>query len=106
MTERELLPALRETSDGAVVLTLRVQPGAKTDGLAGLYGEKCLKVAVAAPPVDGKANAALRKLLARWLGVPQAQVELKTGLSGRDKQFAVSGVSRAETARKLAEISK
>ena len=106
MTERELLPALRETSDGAVALTLRVQPGAKTDGLAGLYGEKCLKVAVAAPPVDGKANAALRKLLARWLGVPQAQVELKTGLSGRDKQFVVSGVSMAETARKLAELSK
>ncbi|MBQ7207722.1 MAG: DUF167 domain-containing protein [Lentisphaeria bacterium] len=106
MTERELLPALRETSDGAVVLTLRVQPGAKCDGLSGLYGERSLKVAVSAPPVDGKANAALRRLLARWLGVPQAQIELKNGLSGRDKQFVVSGVSRTETARKLAEISK
>ena len=106
MTERELLPVLRETSDGAVLLMLRVQPGAKCDGLTGLYGGKSLKVAVAAPPVDGKANAALRRLIARWLGVPQAQVELKNGLSGRDKQFVVSGLSMAETARKLAEISK
>jgi hypothetical protein len=89
-----------------VVLTLRVQPGARHDGIAGMYGEQALRVAVAAPPVDGKANAALRKSLARWLGVPQAQIELKSGLSGRDKQFVVSGLSTAQTAAKLMDISK
>jgi len=106
MTLQELLPALRETADGRVVLTLRVQPGARHDGIAGMYGEQALRVAVAAPPVDGKANAALRKSLARWLGVPQAQIELKSGLSGRDKQFVVSGLSTAQTAAKLMDISK
>lgn len=105
MTLQELLPALRETADGRVV-TLRVQPGARRDGIAGMYGEQALKVAVAAPPVDGKANAALRKILARWLGVPQAQIELKSGLSGRDKQFVVSGLSTAQAAAKLMDISK
>ena len=106
MTLQELLPALRETADGRVVLTLRVQPGARHDAVAGMYGTQALKVAVAAPPVDGKANAALRKTLARWLCVPQAQIELKSGLSGRDKQFVVSGLSTAQTAAKLMDISK
>ena len=40
MTVQELLPVLRETSDGKVILPLHVQPGAKRDAIAGMYGEQ------------------------------------------------------------------
>ena len=63
----------------------------------GSYGE-ALKVAVQAPPVDGKANAALEEALAEWLGLKRSQVELKAGASSRDKTFAVVGMD-AQTAR-------
>lgn len=106
MTEQELTPILRTTSDGKVLLPLHVQPGAKRDALAGLYGDQAVKLATTAPPVDGKANAALRKLLSKWLGIPQAQIELKSGLTGRDKQFVISGLSREEITKKLVENSK
>ena len=106
MTVTELLPLLKQTSDGKVILPLHVQPGAKRDALAGLYGDQALKLATSAPPVDGKANAALRKLLSRWLGIPQAQIELKSGLTGRDKQFVISGLPQTEIANKLVENSK
>ena len=106
MTAQELLPLLRETSDGKIILPLHVQPGAKRDAVVGIYGDKALKLATTAPPVDGKANAALKKLLSRWLGVPQAQIELKSGLTGRDKQFVISGIPLTETVNKLVENSK
>ena len=106
MTVQELLPALRETSDGAVMLTLHVQPGARRSELVGMYGVQAVKIAVAAPPVDGKANAALRKILAEWLEIPQSKIELKSGQSGRDKQFVITGLSLAATADKLADFSK
>ena len=56
-------------ADGdGVVLRLHIQPGAKKTEIAGLHGE-ALKIRLAAPPVDGKANACLVEFLARQLGV-------------------------------------
>ena len=106
MTPQELIPALKETSEGSIQLALHVQPGAKRDTVVGMYGEKALKLATSAPPVDGKANAALRKLLSKWLGLPQAQIELKSGLTGRDKLFIITGLPMIEIAKKLVENSK
>ena len=106
MTLTEIMPALRQTSDGRVILTLRVQPGAKRDAVAGMYGEQAVKLAVSAPPVDGKANAAIRKLLAGWLGIPQGKIELKSGETGRDKNFIISGLTLEETANKLIQNAK
>ena len=106
MTVTELLPLLKQTSDGKVILPLHVQPGAKRDAIAGMYGAQALKLATSAPPVDGKANAALRKLLSKWLGIPQAQIELKSGLTGRDKQFVISGLPQTDIPNKLVENSK
>ena len=106
MTVQELLPVLKATSDGKVLLPLHVQPGAKRDAIVGMYGDLALKLATSAPPVDGKANAALKKLLSKWLGIPQSQIELKSGLTGRDKQFVISGLPLAEMANKLIENTK
>lgn len=81
------LPWLRE-SGGRLLLTVHVQPGAKTTEVVGLYGD-ALKIRLAAPPVDGKANAALVDFLAGRLGLPKSAIELKSGQSSRRKQLLV-----------------
>lgn len=87
-------------SNGDVItLTLHVQPGAKRSEINGLHGE-ALKIRLAAPPIDGRANEALIKFIAELFEVPQRQVELKQGGQSRHKVVAVSG-SRVEPERLL-----
>jgi uncharacterized protein (TIGR00251 family) len=88
---------LRADGDG-VVLTLHIQPGAKRTECAGLHGE-ALKIRLAAPPVDGKANEALVAFLAKALGVPKSRVELVSGEASRAKRVRVAGVD-AELVRR------
>lgn len=86
------LPAcLQETRDG-VVITLHIQPGAKRTELVGLHGD-ALKIRLAAPPVDGKANAALLAFLAEVFKVGKREVELVSGDTRRSKRVRVNGVS-------------
>lgn len=80
--------------DGAFCLALHIQPGAKKSGVAGLHGE-ALKIRLAAPPVDGKANAALLAYLAEVLNIPKSAVSLKSGQSSRQKVVRVEGVDAA-----------
>jgi hypothetical protein len=70
----------------------------------GRYGESW-KVAVAAAPENGNANAAVLDLLAAALRVPRSSVELVGGRSGRDKVVALHGVSAAEADERLAEAA-
>jgi uncharacterized protein (TIGR00251 family) len=81
----------REEGQGtetALVLTLHVQPGAKRTGVAGQHGD-ALKIRLAAPPVDGKANAELVRFLAEAFGVPQRSVLLVRGEASREKTVRV-----------------
>lgn len=78
--------------DHGVMLRLHVQPGAKNTEVAGLYGE-ALKIRLAAPPVDGKANACLIAFLADRLGVAKATVTLISGDTSRAKKVRVAGVA-------------
>lgn len=71
-----------------VILDLSVAPNAKRTEVAGWH-DGALRVRLAAPPIDGAANDALRKWLAAQLGLTQSQVELLRGASGRRKQWAV-----------------
>lgn len=73
-----------------VTLTLHIQPGAKRSEIAGLHGE-ALKIRLAAPPVEGRANEALLKFIAALFGVPVRQVELKQGGQSRHKVVAITG---------------
>lgn len=73
-----------------LTLTLHIQPGAKRSELAGLHGE-ALKIRLAAPPVEGRANEALLKFIAELFGVPVRQVELKQGGQSRHKVVAITG---------------
>lgn len=77
-------------ADDIVTLTLHVQPGAKHSEVAGLHGE-ALKIRLAAPPVEGRANKALLKFIADLFEVPVRQVELKQGGQSRHKVVAISG---------------
>ena len=68
----------------ALVLTLHVQPGAKRTEVAGVHGD-ALKIRLAAPPVDGRANAELLRYLAAAFGVPVRDVTLIRGDTSRRK---------------------
>jgi uncharacterized protein (TIGR00251 family) len=81
----------RRTS-ASITLTLHVQPGAKRNEISGLHGD-ALKIRLAAPPVEGRANEALLKYIAELFDVPLRQVELKQGAQSRHKVIAVSGSS-------------
>ena len=81
-------------------LGVRVQPRASRDAIVGERGGALL-VRVQAPPVDGAANEAVRRLLARALGLPPSAVRVLRGESARDKQVWVAGV-RMEHVRQLA----
>ncbi len=84
--------------DGALV-RLRVSPNARSTGLQGLHGE-VLKLGVAAPPVDGEANAEVERFLVEKTGASPSRVRVVRGLSGRDKTVFVDGV-RAEKVREV-----
>lgn len=73
-----------------LTLTLHVQPGAKRSEIAGLHGD-ALKIRLAAPPVEGRANEALLKFIAALFGVPLRQVELRQGGQSRHKVIAITG---------------
>lgn len=75
--------------DGRVQILVRAQPGAKRSVIVGLLGDR-VKVAVQAPPVDGKANAALLAFFAELLDLPKQAVTLGAGQTSRDKRIDVA----------------
>jgi hypothetical protein len=81
---------------GGVTLAVRAQPGAKKTAIVGLYGEGAtaqLKIAVQAPPIEGRANVALVVFLAEFFSVPKNSVELIGGELSRSKVFLLRGVT-------------
>jgi uncharacterized protein (TIGR00251 family) len=81
-------------SKGGIVLAVRLTPKSSRDEISGVEpydGNAVLKARVRAVPDKGKANAALEKLIARWLGVPRSMVGLASGGKSRLKSIAVSG---------------
>jgi uncharacterized protein (TIGR00251 family) len=94
---------LRSTAEG-VTLAVRAQPGAKKTAIAGVYGDgdaAQLKIAVQAPPVEGRANEALIAFLAETFGIPKRSIELLTGELSRSKVFLLRGVSLQQARLKL-----
>ena len=89
---------LRE-NDGRTTLTLHIQPGAKKTEIAGEHGD-ALKIRLAAPPVDGKANSALIGFIAEQLGVSKSAVSLKSGQTSRRKVLEVIAAPH-DTAQRL-----
>lgn len=82
----------RQQADG-LVLTLHVQPGAKKTQVIGPHGD-ALKIKLAAPPIEGRANDALRRFIADTFDVPLRNVEFKQGEQSRHKVLVVRGSAR------------
>ncbi len=99
---------LRAVQDG-ITIAVRAQPGARKTTVVGLYGEGAtaqLKIAVQAPPIEGRANAALIAFFAELFGIPKNSVELMSGELARSKVFRLRGITvqRAEAALKSTKV--
>ncbi len=100
-SERCLLgPALKTDADGAVLIAVHAQPGARHCSLVGLHGES-LKIKINAPPVDGKANDELIAFLASQLEISKRQISLVKGDKSRAKVFRAEGLSLQTALAKL-----
>jgi uncharacterized protein (TIGR00251 family) len=83
---------------GGVVIAVKVQPRARRTGVLGVVasaGGPRLRIGVSDPPEDGKANKAVRAVLAAAMGVPQATIEIVSGATSREKSVLVSGETAA-----------
>jgi uncharacterized protein len=99
-------PMLREVA-GGVTLAVRAQPGAKKTAIIGVYGEgdsEQLKIAVQAPPVEGRANEALVAFLAETFSLPKRSVELVSGGLSRSKVFLLRDARSAHIRKILGPL--
>jgi uncharacterized protein (TIGR00251 family) len=85
-----IMECLRKTTEG-ILLSVRVIPRASKNAIQGLHGD-ALKIRLAAPPVEGKANATLIKFLSKTLKLPRAQIDIKSGETGRNKSICITDV--------------
>ena len=86
--------------DGGVLLRVRVQPGARTEGLDGVR-EGVLRLRLVAPPVDGAANRACLAFFTRVLGVRRSQMTLRSGWKARYKVLRIEGITCRQAAAAL-----
>src|ERR1700730_3912098 len=94
--------AITEHAEGCV-LPVRAQPGARKTGVLGEQAGS-LKVAVTAPPEDGKANRALLEALRELLDLKRSQITLLAGAASREKKFLISGMNREELQTRIANL--
>ena len=90
---------IRETSKG-VLLPVRAVPRASKNEIQGVHGG-ALKVRLQAPPVEGKANAALIRFLSDALDIPRPHISIASGETGRNKAVLITGLSKTEVLKKL-----
>jgi uncharacterized protein (TIGR00251 family) len=78
---------------GTILFRVRVQPRARRDAIEGEHAG-ALKVRLTAPPVEGRANESLRRILAERLNAPLSAVRIVSGENSRNKRIAVAGITR------------
>jgi uncharacterized protein len=96
-----LIP-IRDTDKGAT-FAVRVQPRASRNAIAGEMGD-ALKLALTAPPVEGKANEACVEFLANFLKVPRSSVTIASGEFNRNKVIRVAGLSASDVEQRLSVV--
>lgn len=94
------MPYLQQQEDGTVALTVYVQPRASKTRFTGQHGE-ALKLCITAPPVEGKANAAVIAYLARLFRIPKSAVTIKSGTQGRTKTLIINHLDFSDARRLL-----
>ncbi len=96
--------SLRRTSDGTEV-AIRAGPGAKRNAVTGLWGS-ALRVQIAAPAREGRANRLLRRYLAECFGLRERDVIIRHGEKGRDKRVLLRGLTPEMVRARLAELAQ
>ena len=96
----EPAPSWLRPEAGGVLLRLHVQPKARRSEACGVYGDR-LKLRIASPPVDGKANREIVEFLAEALRVGRSQVGIVRGETGRDKDVSIAGTTVEAVRRAL-----
>jgi uncharacterized protein (TIGR00251 family) len=94
--------AIRDTPAGTT-FAVKVQPRARKNAVTGVVGD-ALKLALTAPPVEGRANQAVIEFFADLFKIPRSSVTIASGATGRSKVIRVSGVSRQTVEQRLSEI--
>ena len=97
----QMIP-IRNTPSGAT-FQVKVHPRAKKNAITGEIGET-LKLALTAPPIEGRANEACVAFFADFLNVPRSSVTIAAGESSRNKLIRVSGLSAAQVESKLRSV--
>ena len=92
---------VRESAKG-VAFAIKVQPRARKNAITGVVGE-ALKLALTAPPVDGRANQAVIEFLAGFFEIPRASVTIASGETSRNKIVRIAGLSRMAVEQRLSE---
>ena len=95
---------LQETGKG-ITFSVKVHPRARKNAITGTVGDS-LKLALTAPPVEGKANQAVVEFFADLFEIPRSSVTIASGEISRNKTVRVSGISRAAVEQRLAEALK
>ncbi len=99
------MPFLTTQKDGSLHLSLYVQPKASRTGFSGIHGD-LLRLAVTAPPVEGKANKEVVSFLATLFKVPKNKITIIGGLQARNKRCRICSVTEREARELIAEQIK
>jgi uncharacterized protein len=92
---------LHETAQG-ISFSVKVHPRARKDAITGIVGD-ALKLALAAPPVEGRANQAVIEFFAELFAIPRSSVTIASGETSRNKIVRITGISRAALEQRLNE---
>jgi uncharacterized protein len=95
------MPFLSSQRDGCPYLTIHVQPRASRTGLCGIYGGS-LKLAVTAPPLEGKANREVIACLAAVLKIPKKDIIIVSGMQSRTKRCRIVSLTEGEVRERIA----
>jgi uncharacterized protein (TIGR00251 family) len=95
---------IQESARG-ITFAIKVHPRARKNAITGMVGD-ALKLALTAPPVDGKANQAVIEFFAELFAIPRSSVTIASGETSRNKIVRIAGVSKEVTEQKLAENLK
>ena len=85
------------------ILKVKVSPGASRSEIKG-WSHDQLRIRVKAPPEKGKANKALRRFLAKTLGIAAGQISVRSGDTSRNKTLTVEGLSKTEIIAKVSSV--
>ena len=83
---------LKEAEDGSITIAFYIQPKASRNRIVGLHGN-ALKLSITAPPVDGKANEAVNKFVAKFFKVSKSSVRIASGKNSRNKLIHIDGIT-------------